>query len=74
MLSQPTVLAEYLFKLADAETTAWKEKGVAVAAYTVAVLSMFHLDDTVDWTDLCQCWLSTRNGLFGWPMLSVSSS
>lgn len=37
-----TVLAEYLFKLADANTTAWKEKGVAVAAYTVAVLSMFY--------------------------------
>lgn len=36
-----TVLAEYLFKLADADTTAWKEKGVAVAAYTVAVLSMY---------------------------------
>ena len=32
------VLAEYLFKLADAETTAWKEKGVAVAVYTVAAL------------------------------------
>lgn len=36
-----TVLAEYLFKLANADTTAWKEKGVAVAAYTVAVLSMY---------------------------------
>ncbi|GKZ69403.1 hypothetical protein AnigIFM50267_004598 [Aspergillus niger] len=38
--SNAVVLAEYLFKLADAETTAWKEKGVAVAAYTVAVLML----------------------------------
>ncbi|OOG00652.1 hypothetical protein ASPCADRAFT_125662 [Aspergillus carbonarius ITEM 5010] len=36
--SNAVVLAEYLFKLADAETTAWKEKGVAVAVYTVAAL------------------------------------
>ncbi|RAH61427.1 high affinity methionine permease [Aspergillus piperis CBS 112811] len=38
--SNAVVLAEYLFKLADANTTAWKEKGVAVAAYTVAVLML----------------------------------
>ncbi|PYH63248.1 high affinity methionine permease [Aspergillus vadensis CBS 113365] len=38
--SNAVVLAEYLFKLADADTTAWKEKGVAVAAYTVAVLML----------------------------------
>ncbi|PWY89829.1 high affinity methionine permease [Aspergillus heteromorphus CBS 117.55] len=36
--SNAVVLAEYLFKLADADTTAWKEKGVAVAAYTIATL------------------------------------
>ncbi|XRM40976.1 hypothetical protein ABZX51_004278 [Aspergillus tubingensis] len=38
--SNAVVLAEYLFKLANADTTAWKEKGVAVAAYTVAVLML----------------------------------
>lgn len=32
------VLANYLFKLANVDSTAWMQKGVAVAAYTVAVL------------------------------------
>ncbi|CAG8919557.1 unnamed protein product [Penicillium salamii] len=36
--SNAVVLAQYLFKLADAEATPWKLKGVAVASYTVAVL------------------------------------
>ncbi|KAF7591319.1 hypothetical protein BBP40_001695 [Aspergillus hancockii] len=36
--SNAVVLAQYLFKLAEAESTAWKLKGVAVASYTVAVL------------------------------------
>ena len=33
-----TVLAEYLFKLGGSSGTDWKQKGVAVASYTVAVL------------------------------------
>ncbi|OGE50891.1 hypothetical protein PENARI_c015G03718 [Penicillium arizonense] len=36
--SNAVVLARYLFKLADAEPTAWQSKGVAAASYTVAVL------------------------------------
>ncbi|KAE8149928.1 amino acid permease-domain-containing protein [Aspergillus avenaceus] len=36
--SNAVVLAQYLFKLAEAESTDWKLKGVAVASYTVAVL------------------------------------
>ncbi|EAW11065.1 high affinity methionine permease [Aspergillus clavatus NRRL 1] len=36
--SNAIVLAQYLFRLAEAESTPWKLKGVAVASYTVAVL------------------------------------
>ncbi|OJK04648.1 hypothetical protein ASPACDRAFT_21029 [Aspergillus aculeatus ATCC 16872] len=36
--SNAVVLANYLFKLANVDSTAWMQKGVAVAAYTVAVL------------------------------------
>ncbi|KAG2412509.1 hypothetical protein HFD88_010066 [Aspergillus terreus] len=36
--SNAVVMAQYLFKLADAEATAWGLKGVAIACYTVAVL------------------------------------
>ncbi|KAJ5306980.1 hypothetical protein PENANT_c003G08643 [Penicillium antarcticum] len=36
--SNAVVLAQYLFQLADAESTPWKLKGVAAASYTVAVL------------------------------------
>ncbi|CAI7592289.1 unnamed protein product [Penicillium glandicola] len=36
--SNAVVLAQYLFKLADSDSTPWKLKGVAVACYTVAVL------------------------------------
>lgn len=35
------VLAQYLFRLAEAESTPWKLKGVAVASYTVAVLGIY---------------------------------
>jgi hypothetical protein len=38
MLTFCLVLARYLFKLADAEPSAWQSKGVAAASYTVAVL------------------------------------
>ncbi|KAJ5701687.1 hypothetical protein N7488_009235 [Penicillium malachiteum] len=41
--SNAIVLAEYLFDLAGTTPTDWQEKGVAVAAYTVAVLVViFH--------------------------------
>ncbi|KAJ5766044.1 uncharacterized protein N7511_003660 [Penicillium nucicola] len=36
--SNAVVLAQYLFKLAKAESTPWKLKGVAAASYTIAVL------------------------------------
>ncbi|KAF4151528.1 hypothetical protein CNMCM6936_009422 [Aspergillus lentulus] len=36
--SNAIVLAQYLFRLAEAQPTPWKLKGVAVASYTVAVL------------------------------------
>ncbi|KAB8071834.1 amino acid permease-domain-containing protein [Aspergillus leporis] len=36
--SNAVVLAQYLFRLAEAESTAWKLKAVALASYTVAVL------------------------------------
>lgn len=36
--SNAIVLANYLYKLAGSTPTAWEQKGVAVAAYTVAVL------------------------------------
>jgi pyruvate/2-oxoglutarate dehydrogenase complex dihydrolipoamide dehydrogenase (E3) component len=35
------VLAEYLFALGDSTATSMQLKGVAVAAYTVAVLGLF---------------------------------
>ena len=35
------VLAQYLLKLAGATPTAWEQKGVAVAAYSVAVLCKY---------------------------------
>ena len=38
------VLANYLFKLANVDSTAWMQKGVAVAAYTVAVLCQLSQD------------------------------
>ncbi|KAK8199530.1 amino acid transporter-like protein [Phyllosticta capitalensis] len=38
--SNAVVLAQYLFKMADREPTAWEQKGVAVASYTVAALFM----------------------------------
>lgn len=31
------VLAQYLYKIAGSTPSAWEQKGVAVAAYTVAV-------------------------------------
>lgn len=34
-------MAKYLFKLADAEPSAWQLKGVAAASYTVAVLGQY---------------------------------
>ncbi|KAJ5925246.1 hypothetical protein N7454_007885 [Penicillium verhagenii] len=41
--SNAIVLAEYLFALGGSTPTAWQEKGVAVAAYSVAVLAViFH--------------------------------
>ncbi|KAK9576096.1 hypothetical protein V6Z92_009378 [Aspergillus fumigatus] len=36
--SNAIVLAQYLFRLAEAQSTPWKLKGVAVASYSVAVL------------------------------------
>ncbi|GIJ91786.1 hypothetical protein Asppvi_010759 [Aspergillus pseudoviridinutans] len=36
--SNAIVLAQYLFRLAEADSTPWKLKGVAVATYSVAVL------------------------------------
>ncbi|KAF7159607.1 hypothetical protein CNMCM5623_004987 [Aspergillus felis] len=36
--SNAIVLAQYLFRLAEADSTPWKLKGVAVASYSVAVL------------------------------------
>lgn len=36
-----TVLAQYLYKLADSTGTDWEYKGVAIASYTVAVLCRF---------------------------------
>jgi hypothetical protein len=35
--SESLVLAQYLFKLGGSTATPWQQKGVAVAAYTVAV-------------------------------------
>lgn len=37
-ISDRLVLAQYLFRLAEAQSTPWKLKGVAVASYSVAVL------------------------------------
>lgn len=37
-ISDELVLAQYLFRLAEAQSTPWKLKGVAVASYSVAVL------------------------------------
>ncbi|KAK7539111.1 high-affinity methionine permease [Phyllosticta paracitricarpa] len=38
--SNAVVLAQYLFKMADREATAWEQKGVAVASYTIATIFM----------------------------------
>lgn len=40
-----SVLAQYLFELAESDYTDWKLKGVAVASYTVAVLGLFFFDE-----------------------------
>ncbi|KAK8169961.1 amino acid transporter-like protein [Phyllosticta citrichinensis] len=38
--SNAVVLAQYLFKMADHEATAWDQKGVAVTSYTIATIFM----------------------------------
>jgi hypothetical protein len=43
------VLAQYLFRLAEAESTAWKLKAVALASYTVAVLCMWSPRAVLNW-------------------------
>ncbi|KAL4777486.1 amino acid/polyamine transporter I [Aspergillus nidulans var. acristatus] len=57
--SNAIVLANYLFRLAESEPTAWQSKGVALASYTVAVLAVsfntkwsLHLSNALGWVKL----------------------
>jgi hypothetical protein len=46
-ISDRLVLAQYLFRLAEAQSTPWKLKGVAVASYSVAVLGEITYTDNI---------------------------
>ncbi|KAL2832969.1 amino acid permease-domain-containing protein [Aspergillus cavernicola] len=68
--SNSIVLANYLFRLAEASPSDWQLKGVAVASYTVAVLAVsfstkwsLHLSNAIGWIKLATLTFIAITGL-----------